>query len=57
MIGVLVPYTSPAPDITFYLHSAMAIYPIVAMILVYHKIDYAGNYHFSYPFYFLDQAF
>jgi len=34
MIGVLVPYTSPAPEITFYLHSAMAIYPIVAMILV-----------------------
>ena len=34
LIGVLVPYTSPAPTVTYYLHSAMAIYPVVAMFLV-----------------------
>lgn len=34
LIGVLVPYTSPAPTVTYYLHSVMAIYPVVAMILV-----------------------
>ena len=34
LIGVLVPYTSPAPEVTYYLHSIMAIYPIIAMLLV-----------------------
>lgn len=34
LIGVLVPYTSPAPTVTYYLHSVMAIYPVVAMFLV-----------------------
>lgn len=34
LIGVLVPYTSPAPIVTYYLHSVMAIYPVVAMFLV-----------------------
>lgn len=34
LIGVLVPYTSPAPTVTYYLHSVMAIYPVFAMFLV-----------------------
>ena len=34
LIGVLVPYTSPAPTVTYYLHSVMAFYPVVAMFLV-----------------------
>lgn len=34
LIGVLVPYTSPAPTVTYYLHSVMAIFPVVAMFLV-----------------------
>ena len=33
LIGVLVPYTS-APEVTYHLHSVMAIYPIIAMLLV-----------------------
>lgn len=34
LVGILVPYTSPAPEITFYLHTAMAIFPMVAVVLI-----------------------
>ena len=27
-------HTSPAPEITFYLHTAMAIFPMVAVVLI-----------------------
>ena len=34
LVGILVPYTSPAPEITFYLHFAMAIFPMIAVIMI-----------------------
>ena len=34
LVGILVPYTSPAPEITYYLHAAMAIFPMVAVVLI-----------------------
>lgn len=34
LVGILIPYTSPAPEITFYLHLAMAIFPMVAVIMI-----------------------
>lgn len=34
LVGILVPYTSPAPEITFYLHLAMAIFPMIAVIMI-----------------------
>lgn len=34
LVGILVPYASPAPEITFYLHLAMAIFPMIAVIII-----------------------
>lgn len=34
LVGILVPYTSPAPEITYYLHAAMAIFPMVAVLMI-----------------------
>lgn len=34
LVGILVPYTSPAPNITFYLHLVMAIFPMIAVVMI-----------------------
>lgn len=34
IVGILVPYTSPAPTVTFYLHLFMALFPLVAVGLI-----------------------
>jgi len=34
LVGILVPYTSPAPEITYYLHAAMMLFPMVAVVLI-----------------------
>lgn len=34
LVGILVPYTSPAPNITFYLHLIMSIFPMIAVVMI-----------------------
>ena len=33
-VGILVPYTSPAPDVTYYLHMAMALFSLITIGLI-----------------------
>ena len=33
-VGILVPYTSPAPHVTYYLHIAMALFSLIAIGLI-----------------------
>lgn len=33
-VGILVPYTSPAPNVTYYLHVAMTLFSVIAIGLI-----------------------
>lgn len=33
-VGILVPYTSPAPNVTYYLHMAMTLFSVIAIVFI-----------------------